>query len=191
MFFRKRPVSWLQEAGAALRVDLLHWGLTCFIIWSSSLQHFCVTCSALLFVDWAPPTLQVAEKAQELGSGLLAKGCQPNTEQFIGIFAQNRTEVWIPPVSFRKITWKMWMGLYRGSVQPLESRIFSLNFVWFKYDLFLSLCALEVCWPSFILRAGCCCWVWVSRAANVGACLLPNSFFFNITGCQAKPVIPV
>lgn len=40
-----------------------------------------------------PPTLQVAEKAQALGSGLLAKGCQPNPEQFVGIFAQNRPEV--------------------------------------------------------------------------------------------------
>lgn len=28
-----------------------------------------------------------------LGSGLLAKGCQPNPQQFIGIFAQNRPEV--------------------------------------------------------------------------------------------------
>lgn len=54
------------------------------------LQHFCVSCS----VDWAPPTLQVAERARVLGSGLLAKGCQPNPQQFVGIFAQNRPEVW-------------------------------------------------------------------------------------------------
>uniref|UniRef100_A0A8D0A1R1 Arachidonate--CoA ligase n=1 Tax=Sander lucioperca TaxID=283035 RepID=A0A8D0A1R1_SANLU len=38
--------------------------------------------------------LQVAERAQVLGSGLLAKGCQPNPQQFVGIFAQNRPE-WI------------------------------------------------------------------------------------------------
>ncbi|KAJ3603846.1 hypothetical protein NHX12_028587 [Muraenolepis orangiensis] len=37
---------------------------------------------------------EVAEQAQVLGSGLLAKGCQPNPQQFIGIFAQNRPE-WI------------------------------------------------------------------------------------------------
>uniref|UniRef100_A0A4W5R6L7 Arachidonate--CoA ligase n=1 Tax=Hucho hucho TaxID=62062 RepID=A0A4W5R6L7_9TELE len=37
---------------------------------------------------------EVAEQAQVLGSGLLGKGCQPNPEQFIGIFAQNRPE-WI------------------------------------------------------------------------------------------------
>ncbi|KAF3695949.1 Long-chain-fatty-acid--CoA ligase 1 [Channa argus] len=37
---------------------------------------------------------EVAERAQVLGSGLLAKGCQPNPEQFVGIFAQNRQE-WI------------------------------------------------------------------------------------------------
>uniref|UniRef100_A0A665X3S2 Long-chain-fatty-acid--CoA ligase n=1 Tax=Echeneis naucrates TaxID=173247 RepID=A0A665X3S2_ECHNA len=32
--------------------------------------------------------------AEVLGSGLLAKGCQPNPQQFVGIFAQNRPE-WI------------------------------------------------------------------------------------------------
>ncbi|XP_019131516.2 long-chain-fatty-acid--CoA ligase 1 [Larimichthys crocea] len=37
---------------------------------------------------------EVAERAQLLGSGLLAKGCQPNPNQFVGIFAQNRPE-WI------------------------------------------------------------------------------------------------
>nr|XP_061811510.1 long-chain-fatty-acid--CoA ligase 1-like isoform X2 [Nerophis lumbriciformis] len=36
----------------------------------------------------------VAEQAQALGSGLLAKGCKPNPQQFVGIFAQNRPE-WI------------------------------------------------------------------------------------------------
>uniref|UniRef100_A0A8C7MC96 Arachidonate--CoA ligase n=1 Tax=Oncorhynchus kisutch TaxID=8019 RepID=A0A8C7MC96_ONCKI len=37
---------------------------------------------------------EVAEQAQVLGSGLLGKGCQPNPQQFVGIFAQNRPE-WI------------------------------------------------------------------------------------------------
>uniref|UniRef100_A0A8C7USJ2 Arachidonate--CoA ligase n=1 Tax=Oncorhynchus mykiss TaxID=8022 RepID=A0A8C7USJ2_ONCMY len=37
---------------------------------------------------------EVAEQAQVLGSGLLGKGCQPNPEQLVGIFAQNRPE-WI------------------------------------------------------------------------------------------------
>uniref|UniRef100_A0AAQ5XS82 Long-chain-fatty-acid--CoA ligase n=1 Tax=Amphiprion ocellaris TaxID=80972 RepID=A0AAQ5XS82_AMPOC len=36
----------------------------------------------------------VAQQAHILGSGLLAKGCQPNSQQFVGIFAQNRPE-WI------------------------------------------------------------------------------------------------
>ncbi|XP_066499414.1 long-chain-fatty-acid--CoA ligase 1 [Hoplias malabaricus] len=35
---------------------------------------------------------EVAERAQVLGSGLLAKGCKPNPNQFVGIFAQNRPE---------------------------------------------------------------------------------------------------
>uniref|UniRef100_A0A7N6BV16 Arachidonate--CoA ligase n=1 Tax=Anabas testudineus TaxID=64144 RepID=A0A7N6BV16_ANATE len=35
---------------------------------------------------------EVAQQAQELGSGLLAKGCRANPEQFVGIFAQNRPE---------------------------------------------------------------------------------------------------
>uniref|UniRef100_A0A8C8MH33 Arachidonate--CoA ligase n=1 Tax=Oncorhynchus tshawytscha TaxID=74940 RepID=A0A8C8MH33_ONCTS len=37
---------------------------------------------------------EVAEQAQVLGSGLLGKGCQPNPDQLVGIFAQNRPE-WI------------------------------------------------------------------------------------------------
>lgn len=57
---------------------------------------FCTSVSPVLLcclLTELPSTLQVAEKAQLLGSGLLAKGCQPNPEQFVGIFAQNRPEV--------------------------------------------------------------------------------------------------
>ncbi|XP_031426084.1 long-chain-fatty-acid--CoA ligase 1 [Clupea harengus] len=43
--------------------------------------------------EWISYT-EVAERAQVLGSGLLAKGCQPNPKQFVGIFAQNRPE-WV------------------------------------------------------------------------------------------------
>ncbi|NXF46779.1 ACSL5 ligase, partial [Oceanites oceanicus] len=37
---------------------------------------------------------QVLDRAQYLGSGLLQKGCKPSSDQFIGIFAQNRPE-WV------------------------------------------------------------------------------------------------
>lgn len=37
--------------------------------------------------------LQVLDRAEYLGSGLLQKGCTPSSDQFIGIFAQNRPEV--------------------------------------------------------------------------------------------------
>ncbi|XP_020635514.3 long-chain-fatty-acid--CoA ligase 5 [Pogona vitticeps] len=37
---------------------------------------------------------QVLDRAEYLGSGLIHKGCKPSSEQFIGIFAQNRPE-WI------------------------------------------------------------------------------------------------
>ncbi|KAI4872017.1 hypothetical protein NFI96_018459 [Prochilodus magdalenae] len=57
-------VPWLQETGRAVPVDLVH------------------------------RAEQVAERAQVLGSGLLAKGCKPNPKQFVGIFAQNRPE-WV------------------------------------------------------------------------------------------------
>ncbi|KAL2091919.1 hypothetical protein ACEWY4_011717 [Coilia grayii] len=43
--------------------------------------------------EWISYT-EVAERAQVLGSGLLAKGCKPNPNQFVGIFAQNRPE-WV------------------------------------------------------------------------------------------------
>ncbi|KAM9394012.1 long-chain-fatty-acid--CoA ligase 1 [Pholidichthys leucotaenia] len=41
--------------------------------------------------EWISYT-EVAERAQVLGSGLLAKGCQPNPQQFVGIYAQNKPE---------------------------------------------------------------------------------------------------
>uniref|UniRef100_A0A8C3FF99 Arachidonate--CoA ligase n=1 Tax=Chrysemys picta bellii TaxID=8478 RepID=A0A8C3FF99_CHRPI len=41
-----------------------------------------------------PLFLQVSDRAEYLGSGLLFKGCKPSPDQFIGIFAQNRPE-WI------------------------------------------------------------------------------------------------
>ncbi|KAL2302798.1 hypothetical protein Nmel_010248 [Mimus melanotis] len=37
---------------------------------------------------------QVSDRTKYLGSGLLQKGCQPTSDQYIGIFAQNRPE-WI------------------------------------------------------------------------------------------------
>ncbi|NWS91662.1 ACSL5 ligase, partial [Toxostoma redivivum] len=37
---------------------------------------------------------QVSDRTKYLGSGLLQKGCRPTSEQYIGIFAQNRPE-WI------------------------------------------------------------------------------------------------
>uniref|UniRef100_A0AAY4B2T5 Long-chain-fatty-acid--CoA ligase n=1 Tax=Denticeps clupeoides TaxID=299321 RepID=A0AAY4B2T5_9TELE len=49
-------------------------------------------CITLFFVDTLK--LNIFEQAQVLGSGLRAKGCQPNSQQFVGIFAQNRPE-WV------------------------------------------------------------------------------------------------
>lgn len=46
-----------------------------------------------------PCLLQVSSRAELLGSGLLSQGCQPNTDQFIGVFAQNRPEVKHPKTS--------------------------------------------------------------------------------------------
>lgn len=39
------------------------------------------------------PTLQVADRAEHLGSGLLQRGLKVGTDTFVGIFAQNRPEV--------------------------------------------------------------------------------------------------
>lgn len=65
---------------------------TCFSVWILEYSH----CSFVVWyaADRGSATLQVFEQAQLLGSGLLAKGCQPNSQQFVGIFAQNRPEVW-------------------------------------------------------------------------------------------------
>lgn len=38
-------------------------------------------------------SMKVSDRAEHLGSGLLHKGLKPNTNTFIGIFAQNRPEV--------------------------------------------------------------------------------------------------
>uniref|UniRef100_A0A8C6URH8 Arachidonate--CoA ligase n=1 Tax=Neogobius melanostomus TaxID=47308 RepID=A0A8C6URH8_9GOBI len=42
--------------------------------------------------EWISYTEVSLTSAQLLGSGLLAKGCQSNSSQFVGIFAQNRPE---------------------------------------------------------------------------------------------------
>lgn len=47
----------------------------------------------LVTLKWGKTILQVLDRAQYLGSGLLQKGCKPSSNQFIGIFAQNRPEV--------------------------------------------------------------------------------------------------
>ncbi|XP_024130954.1 long-chain-fatty-acid--CoA ligase 1 [Oryzias melastigma] len=43
--------------------------------------------------EWISYT-EVAQQAQWIGSGLLAKGCLPNPQQYIGIFGQNKPE-WV------------------------------------------------------------------------------------------------
>lgn len=53
-----------------------------------------------------PPTpicVQVANRAEFLGSGLLQHDCKVGTEQFIGVFAQNRPEVSVGQSAFRGI----------------------------------------------------------------------------------------
>uniref|UniRef100_A0A8C9U6F3 Arachidonate--CoA ligase n=1 Tax=Scleropages formosus TaxID=113540 RepID=A0A8C9U6F3_SCLFO len=44
--------------------------------------------------QWISYTEVSQDQAQVLGSGLLAKGCEPSPHQFIGIYAQNRPE-WV------------------------------------------------------------------------------------------------
>lgn len=51
-----------------------------------------------------PICVQVANRAEFLGSGLLQHDCKVGTEQFIGVFAQNRPEVRVHPSAFRGIS---------------------------------------------------------------------------------------
>lgn len=48
--------------------------------------------------------VQVANRAEFLGSGLLQHDCKVGTEQFIGVFAQNRPEVSFSATAFRGIS---------------------------------------------------------------------------------------
>lgn len=59
-----------------------------------------------LFSTTPPPPIcvQVANRAEFLGSGLLQHDCKVGTEQFIGVFAQNRPEVSISLTGFRGIS---------------------------------------------------------------------------------------
>lgn len=137
------------------------------------LQHFCVSRS----VDWAPPTLQVAERAQVLGSGLLAKGCQPNPQQFVGIFAQNRPEVWRDTETSKLFS--------LGSVEDLF--FFLLNFADYIMAYFLFLSALNVCW-IYSYR------VLPSGDRGSPAQLIIHSLqthYFNISNCQTKPPLSI
>lgn len=45
--------------------------------------------------------MQVAKRAEFLGSGLLQHDCKVGTEQFVGVFAQNRPEVRMCLTAFR------------------------------------------------------------------------------------------
>lgn len=50
---------------------------------------------AVNFSSYSPPlSLQkVTDRAEHLGSGLIHRGLKPNSNTFVGIFAQNRPEV--------------------------------------------------------------------------------------------------
>lgn len=50
------------------------------------------TCCEFL-LTLTPLPLKVSDRAEHLGSGLLHRGLKPNSNTFIGIFAQNRPEV--------------------------------------------------------------------------------------------------
>ncbi|NWR34950.1 ACSL5 ligase, partial [Tachuris rubrigastra] len=71
----KQPYQWLTYKQVSVVNDRL-----------LNLGHRLVT------LKWGKTILQVLDRTQYLGSGLLQKGCQPSTSQFIGIFAQNRPE---------------------------------------------------------------------------------------------------
>lgn len=53
----------------------------------------------LLFPNLCLPLLKVAEMAECIGSALIQKGFKPCSEQFIGIFSQNRPEVLTEPLA--------------------------------------------------------------------------------------------
>lgn len=52
--------------------------------------------------------MQVANRAEFLGSGLLQHNCKASTDQFIGVFAQNRPEVSIFPA------WLIGLGMWNS-----------------------------------------------------------------------------
>lgn len=66
--------------------------------------------------------MQVAKRAEFLGSGLLQHDCKVGTEQFIGVFAQNRPEVSIRLTAFRGIS-----GIGIGSRVPALGRALGLT----------------------------------------------------------------
>lgn len=47
------------------------------------------------FSSYSPltPLQKVSDRAEHLGSGLIHRGLKPNSNTFVGIFAQNRPEV--------------------------------------------------------------------------------------------------
>lgn len=51
------------------------------------------TCWTTLSCSTSFSTLQVVDRAEHLGSGLLQRGLKAGTDTFVGIFAQNRPEV--------------------------------------------------------------------------------------------------
>lgn len=83
---RKWTVSGLQEARAAVPVAQVQTGET-------SSRRSSDTCWTVSSCSTSSSTLQVVDRAEHLGSGLLQRGLKVGTDTFVGIFAQNRPEV--------------------------------------------------------------------------------------------------
>ncbi|XP_041426043.1 long-chain-fatty-acid--CoA ligase 5 isoform X2 [Xenopus laevis] len=76
---------------------------------------------------------QVVDRAELLGSGLVHKGCQPSTDQFIGIFSQNRPEAVIAELAC--FTYSMVVVPLYDTLGP-EAIVFIVN----RADLSLVFC---------------------------------------------------
>lgn len=133
-----------------------------------------MSCVLLLLGDWSSSTLQVAERAQVLGSGLLAKGCKPNPEQFVGIFAQNRPEVW-GETDYSNVAGYFF---FIDSIKA-PHKILLLGHTQtrtLKYGLFGSLCqSWNVCWFYSVFLP-----------PVIDDLQLSRSHFFNTSSCQTK-----
>lgn len=178
---RKRPVSGLQEAGAAIRVDLLHRGLTWWFLWFFFFftVHAAFDPSALLCLPFCwLSSYDSAGGGEGTSAGLWAAGQRL-------------------PAEPAAVCWDICTEQTRGMKRDRDFKAF---LIMFNLRLFSSWTLQIIIWLIFsFLSALNVCWIYSYGMLPSGdrgspAQLIRHSLqahSFNISNCQTKPLLSI